>query len=208
MSKNELIEQYESIYPILEKLIVDLDCGINEFINITKLNNIDTVAARVKSKISYIDKALKKENEEPKYINPIKEIQDILGIRIVGYYKKNIEEISKQVKLAFREVEERYVVTDSVRKFGYEGKHFILFIPPDIINKYRGNPLIPTFFELQVLTLFQHAWAIGEHGIGYKPGMQVSDLTNRKLSFLSAQAWGADQILEELYVKKLNGEEI
>ena len=208
MNSKQIIEEYSSIYKKLEEINIDIEKEVKKFIVITKLENIDKITARVKSVKSYVDKSLKEERGERKYQNPIKEVQDILGIRIVGYYRKDVEKISGKVQEYFSEIEEKTVVSDSLRDFGYEGKHFILFIPPDIINKYNSDPLIPTFFELQVLTLFQHAWAIGEHGIGYKPGMGVSDLTNRKLAFLSAQAWGADQILDELYQKKLKGESI
>jgi len=71
-------------------------------------------------------------------------------------------------------------------------------IPPEIYNKYRNESHIPDFFELQILTLYQHAYATTEHDLGYKPGFELDRETIRKLSFIAAQSWAADKILEEI----------
>jgi putative GTP pyrophosphokinase len=55
------------------------------------------------------------------------------------------------------------------------------------------------FFELQIKTLFQHAWSEAEHDLGYKPATVLSSDQKRRLAFTAAQAWGADQIFDELY---------
>lgn len=49
--------------------------------------------------------------------------------------------------------------------FGYEARHLVCFIPPDICANH--NTLI-NFFELQIITLFQYAWTQAEHDVGYK----------------------------------------
>jgi len=56
----------------------------------------------------------------------------------------------------------------------------------------------PEFFELQIKTLFQHAWAEAEHDLGYKPPKPLTSIQKRKMAFTAAQAWGADQIFDEL----------
>lgn len=60
--------------------------------------------------------------------------------------------------------------------------------------------MIPRVFELQVKTLFEHAWSEAEHDLGYKPGEQplTPDQTHR-LAYTSAQAWGADRMFDELF---------
>jgi ppGpp synthetase/RelA/SpoT-type nucleotidyltranferase len=62
--------------------------------------------------------------------------------------------------------------------------------------------LIPDFFELQIKTLYQHAWSQAEHGLGYKPETPLSNEEQRKLAFIAAQSWGADTILAELVDSK------
>lgn len=87
-------------------------------------------------------------------------------------------------------------------KFGYEGLHFVCFIPNTIYSDHKCNPLIPDFFELQIKTLYQHAWSQAEHGLGYKPETPLSNEEQRKLAFIAAQSWGADTILAELVDSK------
>jgi putative GTP pyrophosphokinase len=60
--------------------------------------------------------------------------------------------------------------------------------------------LIPGFFELQIKTLFQHAWSEADHDLGYKPGDQpLTSEQKRLIAFTSAQAWGADHIFDQLF---------
>jgi putative GTP pyrophosphokinase len=62
---------------------------------------------------------------------------------------------------------------------------------------------VPKVLELQIKTLFQHAWSEANHDLGYKPDLQPLDPDDeRKLAFTAAQAWGADQIFDELYRKR------
>ncbi|MCL5802016.1 MAG: hypothetical protein M1283_05805, partial [Gammaproteobacteria bacterium] len=63
---------------------------------------------------------------------------------------------------------------------------------------------VPNLFELQIKTLFQHAWAEAEHDLGYKTSNSLTSLQKRKIAFTAAQAWGADQIFDELY-RELEG---
>jgi ppGpp synthetase/RelA/SpoT-type nucleotidyltranferase len=84
-----------------------------------------------------------------------------------------------------------------VKEFGYVGEHFILRIPSDVsIDCENENPL--EFFELQIKTLFQHAWSEAEHDIGYKSPTELNALQLRKIAFTAAQAWGADLHFDEL----------
>jgi ppGpp synthetase/RelA/SpoT-type nucleotidyltranferase len=55
------------------------------------------------------------------------------------------------------------------------------------------------FFELQIKTLFQHAWSEAEHDLGYKPTTILTSAQKKRLAFTAAQAWGADQIFDELF---------
>ena len=69
-----------------------------------------------------------------------------------------------------------------------------------IIDDGMDAEMVPGFFELQVKTLFQHAWSEAEHDLGYKPGVKpLTPDETRRLAFTSAQAWGADHIFDELF---------
>jgi ppGpp synthetase/RelA/SpoT-type nucleotidyltranferase len=119
----------------------------------------------------------------------------MIGARIVVYYKTDITKIQETVNKYYRLVEKIMIVPDDISKFGYEGLHNICFIPSAIFSDHKNNPLIPDFFELQIKTLYQHAWAQSNHGLGYKPGIELSKEKERMLAFIAAQSWGADEML-------------
>lgn len=162
--------------------------------------HIDRVTARAKSVNRFLAKALKVENDKPKYTEPLRQIQDQVGARLVTFYKSDVDRVAEIVERYFRPIEARDLVPESEWEFGYVGRHYILFIPSDVIDHSIERDLIPEFFELQVKTLFQHAWSEAEHDLGYKPGaVPLTADEKRRLAFTAAQAWGADRIFDELH---------
>jgi len=164
-------------------------------------HNIDRITGRAKGINSFVEKAITRKNKKNKYKQPFKEIQDIIGSRIVVYYKTDLASVAKTIERVFNRVEKKDFIQDDAKRFDYEGIHYICFLPLSIRNKYSSE-YIPIFFELQIKTLYQHAWAQSEHGLGYKPGQTLSKESERKLAFIAAQSWGADEILINLVNEK------
>jgi len=160
---------------------------------------IDRISVRAKNVDRFVAKAKKEIEGKRKYSDPFTQIQDQLGARIVTFYKSDVEKLTTEVMKYFRHIESRQIVPDSASEFGYEGRHFILFVPRDVFDDEVKEDNSITFFELQIKTLFQHAWSEAEHDLGYKPSTLLSGDQKRRLAFTAAQAWGADQIFDELY---------
>jgi GTP pyrophosphokinase len=162
---------------------------------------IDRISARPKAVDRFLKKAETVEAGKNKYSEPLRQIQDQIGARIVTYYNADVERISKIVLKYYRPIESQKIVPDSESEFGYFGQHFILFIPSELIHK-SFKDMVPEFFELQVKTLFQHAWSEADHDLDYKPqGVPLSSNAKRRLAFTAAQAWGADHIFDELFAE-------
>jgi putative GTP pyrophosphokinase len=161
---------------------------------------IDRVTARAKDPASFLKKAETLVNGKLKYKEPLSEIQDQIGARIITYFKSDVERIDAIVRRFFKPIEFRDRVPESEWEFGYFGRHYVLIIPTDVKSGSIDRKTIPDFFELQVKTLFQHAWSEADHDVGYKPGsIPLTPEEKRKLAYTSAQAWGADQIFDELF---------
>ena len=87
---------------------------------------------------------------------------------------------------------------DSEKEFGYFGQHYILLIPSDVWELSEESGYI-SFFELQIKTLYQHAWAEANHDLCYKADRELSSDEKRRIAFTAAQSWGADTIFNELF---------
>jgi putative GTP pyrophosphokinase len=165
---------------------------------------IDRVTARPKSIDRFLAKAKKVENDKPKYTEPLHQIQDQVGARVVTFYQSDVEIVSAIVEKYYRPIEARNRVPDSEWEFGYFGRHYVLVTPTGMIDPSIDGALIPQFFELQIKTLFQHAWSEAEHDLGYKPGsVPLTSEEKRRLAFTAAQAWGADHIFDELFRSRI-----
>jgi len=191
--KNAYQERYtKALKPVertLESFVQD---------HLSHCSRIDRITARVKEVKSFLEKADSQENGKRKYSDPFNQIQDQIGVRVVTFYLMDVEHISKEVERYFTPIERQDVVPDTDNEFGYFGKHFVLLIPKDVITDATQEALLPKFFELQVITLYQHAWAQANHDLAYKPQQMLSTDQKRRIAFTAAQSWGADMIFEEL----------
>ncbi|MFZ0942459.1 MAG: RelA/SpoT domain-containing protein [Syntrophobacteraceae bacterium] len=193
---DELADLYGKRFrEVLGPLAVRLETFIKECLE--GFPRIDRISARAKSVDRFVAKAANVENGQPKYSDPLNQIQDQIGARIIAFYKDDIDVLSQEIEKYFHAIEFRTVVPDSDYEFTYFGRHYILLIPDDVIDP--DAPKIPLFFEMQLKTLFQHAWSEANHDLAYKPTAELASQLKRKIAFASAQAWGADQIFNELH---------
>jgi putative GTP pyrophosphokinase len=161
---------------------------------------IDRITARAKDVESFLNKARHRVDGKLKYTEPLSQIQDQLGVRIITFFRSDVERLDGIVRNYFRAIEFKDRVPESEWEFGYFGRHYVLLLPSDVVNDGMDDDLVPGFFELQIKTLFQHAWSEAEHDLGYKPGVKpLTPDETRRLAFTSAQAWGADHIFDELF---------
>lgn len=197
---NNIREQYEERYnKYLVKMAEDVEALLKDLFGDTP--RIDRIVARAKSIDRFVEKANINDNNGIRYSDPLNQIQDQVGARIVTFYKDDVVAIREGILDYFRNIEDKMIVPDKDSDFGYFGQHFILLYPEDIVQKYTEK-VIP-FFELQIKTLFQHAWSEANHDLGYKPDGEISSELRRNIAFCSAQAWGADKMFSEVF-KELN----
>lgn len=199
-----LADQYKQRFAILQETAQSIESQLQEYLR--DAEHVDRVSARPKSVTRFLDKAMNVDDEgKPKYDDPLEQIQDQVGARIVTFYLSDVRPLVDIVKKYYRPIESKLLVPDSQWKFGYFGQHFILIVPSDVIKPDWSKDLIPKYFELQIKTLFQHAWSEANHDLGYKPGRTpLTPEAERKLAYTSAQAWGADQMFEELNRDQIN----
>ena len=196
MKLEDTIVKYEANYPRLTEVKNHLVEFIIEIFKDTQ--HIDSITGRVKSIKSFSEKAQKQAEGKQKYSDPLIQIQDQIGVRIIVFYKLDVPIINQIVHTYFNEIEQKRHVPDDPSKFNYEAVHLILAIPDDFRDQKLEPEECPEFFELQIHTLFQHALAEAGHNLSYKPSSPIDIEQERKVAFVAAQAWGADLIFNEL----------
>lgn len=199
MTDDELLAEYsERRAAILEPLALQLVDHLRD--NLSKIPRIDRIGARAKSPDRFVAKAVKaREDGSRKYEHPFEQIQDMVGARVVVFYLQDVDAVSAEIDRYYQRIEIRDLIPESLNEFGYVGKHFILAFPDDLIDDDADMERTPKFFELQVKTLFQHAWSEAEHDLAYKPSESLNPLQRRQVAFTAAQAWGADQLFSQLH---------
>ncbi len=192
-----LREQYQTRYDNALKLLAE---NLREHIkdNLNHISRIDSITTRAKSVDRFVKKSYTQTGGEYKYTDALNQIQDQIGARLVTFYWDDVDAVSEEVEAYYRNIEAQQIEPDSEYEFGYVGKHYILLLPEDIIGDDVERTQIPRFFELQIKTLFQHAWSEANHDLGYKPEGELNKEEKRKLAFTAAQAWGADRMFTEL----------
>lgn len=188
---------YNEKKPALDAILDRIVLCLKE--NTETVRYVDSISGRVKAKESLVAKYLSKPE---KYPSPFIDIEDVLGVRILVLFPSVSLELSERIcSGVFPPVESGYRKDESPKSFGYEGYQSLHSIPADICGTTYSDQ--PRVFELQIRTLFQHAFAEPEHELNYKASLKLSDderfMYQKRFSWLSATSWGADRILQELY---------
>ena len=191
MRRASVAEAYDSRTPILEILAQSLEALARDAL--MEVEHIDRVSFRVKGKTSFIDKA-----KSAKYVNPLVEIEDQVAGRVITFFRDDISVVRDCLVTWFGPVEHQEKSPERADQFGYESDHFVFVIAEHLKPEgWNGLPDMPTTFELQIRTLFMHAWAEPQHDLGYK-GKDLDQDVKRKLAWVAASAWGADTMLNDV----------
>ena len=179
----------------LEALLTDYISGSDP------LPHIDRIGSRPKSVARFLEKAGKKGKKAGslKYDDPLGQIQDQIGARVIVFYRDDIPRVRERIERYFQPAELKSKEPQKSAEFGYFGFHYILMLPDDVVPANAQPKDTPAFFELQIRTLFQHAWSEGGHDMAYKAPRKLTKEEKRLLAYSSASAWGADKAMQDLF---------
>ncbi len=125
-----------------------------------------SIQFRVKEEKSFLDKCQNK-----KYEDPISQITDICGLRIITYTNHDVNKIKKIIEEEFKIDEANSV--DKIKQMkedqvGYLSAHYVATINEEREKLTEYHRYKDLNFEIQIRTLLQHAWAEIEHDRSYK----------------------------------------
>lgn len=163
-----------------------------------KLSLLAIVQSRPKGIVSFSNKIILKD----KYRNPLTDMTDLCGARVIVHFQSQVEKLCDFIKENFEIDEANSLDLKSrlkVNEFGYRSVHYI--VTPknaDIL----GIPVDPRFqsmkAEIQVRTLAEHIWADISHDRIYKTNLNIPDAWRREAAMLAAMLENADKMFEQI----------
>jgi ppGpp synthetase/RelA/SpoT-type nucleotidyltranferase len=189
-------QQYQDARPVYEKLTRKLQSLIVDLLESQDIKA--SVEGRTKEVASFGDKL----NRPGKaYTDPLGQMTDLSGIRIILYSISDVDAVAKLVQREFS-----VDPANSMNKidllepdrFGYLSQHFVIQLGDSRKNLSEWAGLCDLRAEIQVRTVLQHAWAAVEHFLVYKNERDVPKMLRRRLFRLSALFELADEELDDM----------
>jgi ppGpp synthetase/RelA/SpoT-type nucleotidyltranferase len=151
---------------------------------------VHQISARAKDPDSLLRKLRKKE-----YDDPATELTDQIAVRVITYYLDQVDPIVEHLTKSFivgsQPVDKRREL--NVREFGYRSVHLVVQARLKGMEGPTAEPLRDRWFEIQVRSILEHAWAEIEHEVVYKSGVDYPDDVLREFAAIAAQLEVLDQ---------------
>lgn len=159
---------------------------------VDQLRFLAIVQKRAKEVESFSTKIIKKN----KYQNPLIEVTDLCGARIIVHFQSQVSKVCEKIKEIFLIDEPNSLDHKSrlkVNEFGYRSVHYIVTPRNDeILGTKVDKKFKEMKAEIQVRTLAEHLWADISHDRLYKTELIIPEEWKREAARLSAILENAD----------------
>ncbi len=150
----------------------------------------------INSRTKEVESLSEKIRRPDKNYQQLKEITDLVGIRITTYFEDDIDQVAEIVEDSF--IIDHKNSTDKRKdfdysQFGYNSLHKIARIKQTQVEATKYFKFKDLYFEIQIRSILQHAWAEVEHDLGYKHRKEIPGELKRRFARLSALMEVADE---------------
>lgn len=118
------------------------------------------------------------------YTDPLNQIDDLCGCRIITYYLDDVQTASNIIKSEFEVIEEELSHQPNsldADRFGYISAHYVIKLKKNRAGLLEWKAFAGLKAEVQVRTVIQHAWSAVSHAIHYKQETSVPSALQRRL---------------------------
>jgi ppGpp synthetase/RelA/SpoT-type nucleotidyltranferase len=179
------VEKYKKLRPIYEDFNERIKDLLKSLIEENKIK-YHLIETRTKSLESFKEKIERKSN---KYSNPIEEITDLAGIRIIVYYQDDVARIEEIIKNEFIVDDQNSFDKGKLLKtneFGYQSVHYVVSLSFDRAKLSEWKKYSKFKIEIQIRTVLQHSWASISHELEYKKSYEIPTILQRRLFRLAS----------------------
>lgn len=203
MDYNELMEKFKSRTALFQRLLDEALYALKAALEHAAIK-YHSLPSRVKSPESFLEKVKRRETRESEEVrhgewDPLKEVHDIVGLRVVCLYLSDVERIATVVRNTFQVLsEDNKIEGAEVSSFGYMSVHFVAVMKSEYTGpRYDNIANLP--FEIQVRTIAMDAWANVSHHLDYKSDKDVPAELRKDFYALSGLFYVADRHFEMFY---------
>jgi ppGpp synthetase/RelA/SpoT-type nucleotidyltranferase len=191
------LASYSAIKPWYKKYAKRLSRLIKDLIEKEDVD-IHQIEYRCKTIDSFSEKLARPDKA---YKDPLEEITDLIGMRIITYHLPDVERICSLIRKEFQvdelnSADKRASLNPD--RFGYLSFHLVVSLPEHRRNLTEWQEFANIKVEIQVRTVLQHAWAAISHKLDYKTAQEMAKEMKRKLFRLSALLELCDEEFQEL----------
>jgi ppGpp synthetase/RelA/SpoT-type nucleotidyltranferase len=146
--------------------------------------NYLSVSGRTKSIASFAEKATRSADGARLYSDPLREIGDQLGVRVITYVRDDVDAVADLLgdQVVVNDDRDLGRETASEGRFGYASRHLQITLDAARESQPAYAHLRGRNVQVQIRTVLQHAWAEFEHDIRYKgtvPAEHAHDFDRR-----------------------------
>jgi putative GTP pyrophosphokinase len=195
-------EQYAKKRQLYEDFALEIENILNGAIE-TRGLKINVIQSRAKDEKSFGKKAMSANEQNPeelKYKNPLSDITDLAGVRVITFFPGTVTEVCQLIQEEF-EVVERVDHTASAereQRLGYLSVHYLVRLGSNRRTLSEYKKFDGLVAEIQVRTVLQHACAEIEHDIRYKSTSTIPQAISRRFMTLAGLLEIADHEFEAI----------
>ena len=177
------VRQYAALHSELTRAGAEAVALVQGLLDEAGINYL-SVTGRTKTVSSFAEKSARTEAGAPVYDDPLTDITDVLGVRVITYVLDDVDAVAEVLteQVIVHDDRDWGQQTASEGRFGYASRHLMIGLDPARQSHADFAHLGGRTAQVQVRTVLQHAWAEFEHDIRYKgtvPAEHVGEFDRR-----------------------------
>lgn len=192
MISSKDIRRYKKVRPLYEEYTLKVRTLLFKLLKAKKIDYVQ-IESRTKTVESFKGKM---DREDRSYIDPVEEMIDLSGVRIIVYFNEDVDTVMDLINKEFVVDRERSSDRREIQeqdRFGYTSSHLIVTTHAKRLATEEWAEYADCRTEIQVRSILQHTWAAIDHKLRYKTTNAVPEHLKRKLFRLSALLELADE---------------
>jgi len=190
-SYKEVTAEYSSLLSVYETFTMKIKDLVIDLMKTKKLK-ANVIESRTKDVESFANKIQRKSKT---YVDPLNEITDICGIRVIVNYQDEVDKIVEMIEEEFEVDKVNSIDKGSLlnpNEFGYRSVHYVVSLTHARKRLTEWKAYGDFKVEIQIRTILQHSWALISHSLQYKRENDVPQELKRKLFRLASLVELAD----------------